>query len=377
MNHLPFKYEKLPLNIFLKDHHESIANSLLFEFTPVWLQANAQHMLTRNDQVWVHCLFDAKHKNQKKLLIAWPLVHKVSGKQQVISSLSSFYSAVTMPFLSESDASRKCMKEEQMNYTHSDSVISNHLLIEYFSTLLTYVKKDNTWQQMLLGSFELNSVFVEQIYKQFSFVKTYACADNWYCENIETFQNYYSQRPSQLKNTIKRKKKKLAADHHYHSKIIIEPAEFKHFFSDYQRIYRLSWKGDEYSFEFIKHVCLQAAAQNKLRMGILFVDDQAVAMQLWFLQNNTASIFKLAYDPDYKAYSVGSILSMALSEHVIEYDKVTCIEFGMGSEPYKKDWMDQKQERVTLQVFNERTFMGLLGAAKHIILSKLKLYLPK
>ena len=100
-------------------------------------------------------------------------------------------------------------------------------------------------------------------------------------------------------------------------------------------------------------------------------------MQLWFLQNNTASIFKLAYDPDYKAYSVGSILSMALSEHVIEYDKVTCIEFGMGSEPYKKDWMDKKQERVTLQVFNEQTFFGLLGAAKHIIPSKLKSYLRK
>lgn len=357
---MKLNYKKLSFNDFLTSYQASVISADLFELTPAWLDTTNEFMLTEQENVVVHCLCDKSDSKQDKLVVAWPLVHQsISKHQKTICSLTSFYSAVTSPFF----------------MVATESVKGADIAYYHLSILLDGIKKNNVWHQMQLGPFEDN--LSQPIAAHFNCVRHFSKSDNWYVNNIINFDSYYQQRPSKLKNTIKRKKKKLAADHHYHSKIIIEPAEFQHFFSDYQRIYRLSWKGDEYSFEFIKHVCLQAAAQNKLRMGILFVDDQAVAMQLWFLQNNTASIFKLAYDPDYKAYSVGSILSMALSEHVIEYDKVTCIEFGMGSEPYKKDWMDKKQERVTLQVFNEQTFFGLLGAAKHIIPSKLKSYLRK
>jgi len=49
---------------------------------------------------------------------------------------------------------------------------------------------------------------------------------------------------------------------------------------------------------------LAALAENKLRLGLLFVDEEPAAAQLWFLQvteshnehpQKTASIFKLAY----------------------------------------------------------------------------------
>jgi len=257
-------------------------------------------------------------------------------------------------------------------FRHSGCALGRNPLVSHFSTLLTRIKKNNSWQQMFLGPLDQESIFVHQIQKKCRLVKIYARADNWYCDNIQSFHDYYSQRPSQLKNTIRRKEKKLTKAHDHHVEIISEAKGFEHYFSDYQRIYQLSWKGEETSFEFIKQVCLQAAAENKLRMGLLFIDGVAVAAQIWFVQQGTASIFKLAYDPQYQKYSVGSILSMALSQYVIDIDKVHTIEFGMGSEPYKKDWMDKCKKRVTLQVFNHKTMIGNLLAFRYIVLSKIK-----
>lgn len=359
------RYHKSNLDDFLHCSHAETFISPLFECTPAWLQATAEHMLSEHETVIVHCLFEVTNNetNQEKLLIAWALVHEKGESLKLIRSLTSFYSAVTSPFLEEARSSIKNFEDDDI--VRAD--VNNH----YFSILLTHIKENNSWQQMLIGP--MGNKHSQKILVGFKYSKIYSYADNWFVENIHSFNEYYNQRSSQLKNTLKRKEKKLVNSHDYHIKIITETEEFEHYFSNYQRIYQLSWKREEYSFAFIKKVCLLAAVENKLRMGVLFIDGQAVAVQLWFLQQGTASIFKLAYDPNYQQYSVGSILSMALSKHVIEQDAVTCIEFGMGSEPYKKDWMDKKRQRVTQQVFNERSFFGILLAVRYILLAKIKI----
>lgn len=132
----------------------------------------------------------------------------------------------------------------------------------------------------------------------------------------------------------------MAKAHQYRTEIITDINAFFAAFIAYKKIYQQSWKGDEYSFDFIEKVCLAALAENKLRLGLFFVDDEPAAAQLWFLQTadddsaeqknigllqTTVSIFKLAYTPKYQQYSVGSILSLVLTEHVISKDQITSI----------------------------------------------------
>jgi len=355
-------YKKISLPVFLKDYQSSIIDCALFELTPIWLKVTADYVLPEQSLVQIHCLFELSENHQKKLLIAWPLVHECQSKHQtIIRSLTSFYSAVTAPFLITNSASTKKI---------DDKKVQKRLLI-----LLSHIKTNNTWQQMLLGP--LAADLSQLIASHFSYAKTYAQAENWYHDTIVDFNSYYQQRPSKLKNTIKRKQKKLAKAFNYYTYVASSEVEFLQFFPAYQAIYQASWKGDEYSFAFIKQVCLQAIKHNKFRMGLLFIEDKPVAMQLWFVQSKTASIFKLAYDPHYQQYSVGSILSMALSEHVIAQDKINCIEFGMGNEAYKKDWMAKKRDRVTLQVFNERSFLGTLLAVRYMLPAKVKMLLSR
>jgi len=77
------------------------------------------------------------------------------------------------------------------------------------------------------------------------------------------------------------------------------------------------------------------------------------------------------YTPKYQQYSVGSILSLALSEHVISQNNVTSIEFGMRSEAYKKDGLTKIRTRQSYQVFNPRSIYGKLALMRNIVLPRL------
>lgn len=349
-----------------KAQYEScLPKARLFELTLPWLAATEEFMLPKNSHVIVHCLYHTNTGQEPVLSIAWPLVHSLSGESKssskTITSLTSFYSSVTEPIFFVSPSKTAMLQ------------------------LFVNIDKQYQWHSMQLGDF--NDGVVEQaLLDYFPYQRLFSKTDNVYQTDIIDYSSYYQQRPSQLRNTIKRREKKLIKAHQYRTEIITNVEAFDLAFSAYKTIYQQSWKGDEYSFDFIEKVCLAALIENKLRFGLLFVDDEPAAAQLWFLQTadddsaeqknsellqTTASIFKLAYSPKYQQYSVGSILSLALSEHVISKDKATIIEFGMGSESYKKDWLTDKRTRRSYQVFNPKSIYGKLAIIRYIALPRL------
>lgn len=360
MSYLNPSYCALSLTEFIDQYKATMPKARLFELTLPWLAATEQFMLGATSQVIVHCLYKKSEAQDPELIIAWPLVHTLDNwtnkcAKQQITSLSSFYSSVAEPIF--------------FNTPDKESV----------SQLFTYIEQHHEWYSMQLGAFE-NGLVTQSLVEYFPFQRLFSQTENVYQTGITDYASYYQQRPSQLRNTIKRREKKLAKTHQYRTEIITNIYQFPEAFNAYKAIYQDSWKGDEFSFDFIEQVCVAALAENKLRFGLLFVDDEPAAAQLWFLQtvqeNNghsqkTASIFKLAYTPKYQKYSVGSLLSLVLSEHVISNDKVTSIEFGMGSEPYKKDWLTDSRTRQSYQVFNPRSIYGKLGIIRHIALPRL------
>jgi hypothetical protein len=368
-------YQALTFDSFIESYQQKVSISnvqtaTLFELTLPWLLATKNLMLNEGDELIVHC-FLITPENTPQIAIAWPLIHNSLHKKTSLRSLGSFYSAITEPiFFSESAK-------------------------EHFQLLLNLIDKNVVWHSMLIGPVDETDVIAQQIPKVFKQCKLFNQTENFYLDKITGFDEYYLSLPSQLRNTVKRRSKKLAATHQYNINIISTLDGFVEFFEAYKHIYQQSWKGEEFSFDFIEQVCRAAITEDKLRFGLLLIDGEPAAAQLWFLQksnsknkvcekaetqvqrellsgHNSASIFKLAYDPKYKALSVGSILSMAITEHVIENDQVTTIEFGMGSEPYKKDWLAKRRQRVSYQIFNDNCIAGKLSALRHIYLPKIK-----
>lgn len=353
-----YSYHQLSLHEFERLFSEAINPVNQFELTLPWLKATAQFMLPAGASVIVHCLMATETSSQaEELIVAIPFIHLEQGKR--LKSLGSFYSTVIEHYYAK----------------HYDE--SNH--IKALECLVNNILQLSSWQTLQIGPIDQNSELADLFANGASanwVSKVFSKQHNIYQDQLSTFEQYYAQLPSQLKNTLSRRGKKLAKSTSYNIDIVSSDDLFDRAFNAYKAVYTESWKGDEYSYDFIEQVCRSALAKNQLRLGILYVNDKPAAAQIWFVQSTkemtTASIFKLAYHPDFQQFSVGSILSLAISEYVLSHDKVDMIEFGMGDESYKQDWLKMTKSRLTLQVFNRQNILGRVKAMVYVWLPKLK-----
>lgn len=281
------------------------------------------------------------------------------GKQ--LHSLANYYSAFYMPL-----SNPKYSQQAEL----FDALFEKINGCQYQS--ITFQPLDNLSEEygLLRKALKKNGYYTESFF----------CFGNWY-ETIQSsvFSAYYQQRPSKLKNTIRRKEKKLS---NYRIKIESDYNEIRLLLPQYQKIYSSSWKVEEGYPLFVENMVLSLAKKNQIRLGVAYIDDVPAAAQLWFVSENEdseniASIFKLAYDPRFKSTSIGSILTSAMFEYVIEKDKVKEIDYLSGDDAYKKDWMNQRRERWVIVAYNKKTVVGILNVLKRSfinVVKKTKLY---
>lgn len=199
-------------------------------------------------------------------------------------------------------------------------------------------------------------------------VDTYFQFENWYQPvSGVSAQAYFNSRPSQLRNTIARKLRRLRREHRLDFCLHRDSIDLQKGLEDYQTVYEQSWKDPEVYPEFIPRLLRKAADEGSLRLGILNIDEQPVAAQIWLLSGNRATIYKLAYDERYAHLSVGSVLTKMMFDYALDVDRVAEVDFGSGSEAYKLEWMSACRRVVALIGFNTRSPRGLLAAARHFI----------
>jgi len=163
----------------------------------------------------------------------------------------------------------------------------------------------------------------------------------------QSYADYMAARPARVRNTISRKKRKLARDHGYRIRLFVG-GDVPDAMSDYYLVYNASWKANEQYVRFLDGVVADFSGAGWARLAVLYVNTQPVAAQLWFVHQGKANIFRLAYDEKWRQYSPGSILTEFLMEYVINNDGVEEIDFLTGNEAYKQDWMSERRERYVL-----------------------------
>ena len=173
-----------------------------------------------------------------------------------------------------------------------------------------------------------------------------------------SFERYWAGRPSKLRNTAERKGKAAELETVVHTRF--DAAAW----ADYEAVYRASWKPEEGSIAFLRALAEQEGAAGTLRLGIASHSGKPVAAQLWLVENGIATIHKLAYVEEAKKLSPGTLLSMAMFRHALDVDRVSLIDFGLGDDPYKADWMSERAPVFRVTAFNLLTRDGLLGLAR-------------
>jgi CelD/BcsL family acetyltransferase involved in cellulose biosynthesis len=197
--------------------------------------------------------------------------------------------------------------------------------------------------------------------------QTYFCFGNWFLRvGGRSYDEYAASLPSTLKNTLARKTRKLEKHHQWHFTLYQNDADLALAITDYQKIYAASWKPGEEHPAFIPTMIRNAARAGSLRLGIIYIDGQAGAAQLWITEHHTASIFKLAYDPRFADLSIGTILTAAMMRQAIDIDHVEEIDYLSGDDLYKRDWMSHRRERWGILALNPRTVGGMMSIFRHL-----------
>lgn len=161
-----------------------------------------------------------------------------------------------------------------------------------------------------------------------------------------SFADYWSYRPGKMRTTLKRKAKKVEVEILTH----FDEAAW----ADYQAIYAESWKPREERADILEAFARAEGAAGRIRLGIARAQGKPVAAQFWTVENGTAYIHKLAHIEAAKPLSAGTTLSAALFEHVIDADRVKLVDFGTGSDAYKRDWMEAERPRYRLTCLDWR-----------------------
>lgn len=167
---------------------------------------------------------------------------------------------------------------------------------------------------------------------------------------------YSASLPGKLRSTIKRKSGKLEC--HVLSRFddLV--------WAQYDSIYRESWKPEEGSMAFLRQFAEAEGEAGRLRMGVAYAEGVPVAAQIWTIEGGTAFIHKLAYRESAKAMSPGTVLSAAMFERALDTDKVTMVDYGIGDDSYKRDWMEEVRPRYRLDMFRPGSPRNWIALAK-------------
>lgn len=322
------QWERLPKSaetLFSQAEQSSFFNSR------IWLESLSTYALTEQQSLLLACVVE-----DESVLAILPLLNHTQGG---LSALSNHYNTLYTLLItnhSEQDNVLRCLADGL-----SDRLAqSAHQAIQLEPVDAEDGLLLQFWQVMESKGF--------QRYPYFRFY-------NWVHQVQEqSFDQYMADRPAKLRNTIIRKRRKLEREHGYDIRLYKDAdtdiSLLNQAMSDYHSIIETSWKTSDLFAHFTPELVKKMSQRGWLRLAILYTHNQPIAAQIWFVLHKKANIYRLAYDPDWKKYSPGSILTEYLMHYVIDTDKVTEIDFLTGNERYKQDWMTIRRERLGVRL---------------------------
>ena len=316
-------------------------------FSQSWWDNFLQTVVPEEDTViWYGC-----KSEQGTPLLLWPIwkQHTSFWRPMKLKGLSNYYTTLYEPV-----------------HTITDDKKLNQIIDTIVKTICQH-----HWDYLDLHSLNPRSriynFIIDAFKHQKKHVQPYFMYGNWILptEN-QTFSDYLASRPKKIRKTIKLCNNRLKGqDVKY--QIYTQPNEIKNALDLFHKIYFLAWNKQEPYPRFIPGLVKEASQNNWLRLGIMYINNEAAAAQIWLTLHGTSYIYKVCRNPEFNSYSPGTLLTAFLMEQTIDIDQVQKIDYLTGDDAYKKDWMSHREERWGLQVSNPYNFWGLIRASKNLI----------
>lgn len=304
----------------------------------IWLQKFEQYLIGKDEEVLY-----ATAMNADTCETLFPLLVCRTSKLRVtkIRSMTNFYTTVFTPLFRTADA-----------YQKASGLLADYLLAKYPHVVMFEFEpvRDAHPLQLLAQGYSNRGSGVWRTYHKH--INRYEAVLG------DDFNDYLKRRPSQLRNTIRRKNKLLGKETDSELNIYATADEIAQHYSAFRLIYEESWKEEESHPDFIGDVLTNLASVGIAKLAVLSVDGEPAAAQIWFKIGGGWGVFKLAYRPKYKRYSVGTLLTAGVIEGLLCDRKTTEIDFFSGDDSYKRDWVVSQREHVGIELLNTKTLTG-------------------
>ncbi len=182
--------------------------------------------------------------------------------------------------------------------------------------------------------------------------------NHWLEIGKQSFADWWSTRPGQLRSTVKRKSKSSPL------KISVTNEFAEQAWLDFCELYAARWSAGESHPAFLEALARYHGQHGTLRLGIARLEGRLIAAQFWTVNGAVANIHKLAQDTKFPNLSAGTLLTFELFRHAIEIDKVRRIDFGTGTEAFKLDWTNQHADLIEILAVDPRRLAGWRAAIR-------------
>lgn len=249
-------------------------------------------------------------------------------------------------------------------YCHVRNILFHNMTTQQkehiFSLLIDYLLRTKEWDVIDLQSlpeekFEFESMQTAAE-KAGLVYQEYPCFGNWYLDGIEYDSGRYLETlSSNICNNAKRYRKALERKGTLTRVLVTDGSKEKidRFLDDYYSVYWESWKKTEADRTFHRDIATFACQKGWLRLGFLYFNGEPIAAQYWLVHGGVAHNLKLLFKEKFRKYVPGIILTIEVIRHLIDCDKVSALDFGIGDDPFKKDWMPKRRERKGVLICNK------------------------
>jgi hypothetical protein len=189
---------------------------------------------------------------------------------------------------------------------------------------------------------------------------------NWFCNTADVgWSDYLAARPGKLRETIKRRTRRLMSMEGARFTIIRSAEHIESGLRDYAHIYQRSWKQPEPFAEFNPALMRACAKDGTLRLGLLHLCGEPLAVQFWILRDGWAGVQKLAHVEAAKHIAPGTVLTGLMIRHLLDEEHVRELDFGRGDDLYKQAWTGSRRQRRGVLLVNPWRIAGVLAVTRH------------
>jgi hypothetical protein len=181
-----------------------------------------------------------------------------------------------------------------------------------------------------------------------------------------TITRYLERRPPETRSFIEARVRDLALSGRGRFELITGAPDLKPALIDYALVDVQSPNDQEVYPDCAAEIVRLAANAGLLRLGLLYIDGEPAAAQLWIVSGGRATIWRSHHATRFFPLFVETVLTYEMVRHALDAGGIHEIEYGPGFDNLLRDWFGGERERIGLLVFNPRTAKGLIAAARHI-----------